>query len=137
MPAASPLENIVPDSRPAAATKTPPCDPHEAPPIDIAYLDRQTFGDVALRQELLGVFAEQVPLLVARIVPPFGDDARLSLHTLKGAARAVGAGPLAAAAAALEEALRLGDPWQPALKEVATTAQAACACAGRDVRDRP
>lgn len=109
----------------------------EEAPIDFVYLDSQTFGDLALRHELLDVFAAQLPLLLARIEPSFGQDALLALHTLKGAARAMGARPLAAAAAALEQALHEGRPWQEELTRLATTTHAACACATGNLRDRP
>jgi HPt (histidine-containing phosphotransfer) domain-containing protein len=81
--------------------------PSDSQEFDLAHLDRQTFGDAALRDELLRLFDQQC----ARLVPittgsgPPGERADAA-HTLKGSARAVGAWPVATRAEALEEALR-------------------------------
>ncbi len=76
--------------------------------VDTAHLARYTMGDTKLENELLGMFAGQAEELCAALRQAHGgDDAegwRLAAHTLKGAARAVGAFPMAAAAEALEEA---------------------------------
>jgi HPt (histidine-containing phosphotransfer) domain-containing protein len=77
--------------------------------LDIAHLHRQTFGDRALECEVLALFEQQclrLPRLIAR-----GENPREradAAHTLKGAARAVGAWRVAALAAALETALDEG-----------------------------
>lgn len=76
------------------------------PVLDLAHLDRQTMGDTALRAEVLalaqGQFDELLPLLEAA-----ADSERVALaHRLKGAARAIGAFALGAAAQALEAAPR-------------------------------
>ena len=82
--------------------------PDDAPLLDRAHLDAQTFGDAALARELLGLFADQC----RRLLPGIGDAERPPgeradlAHTLKGSALGVGAARVAGAAAAIETALR-------------------------------
>lgn len=77
--------------------------------LDLVHLARQTFGDRGLERELLALFEEQcrrlLPVLAGRGAPAARSDAA---HTLKGAARAVGAWRLAALADELEAALSGG-----------------------------
>ena len=73
-------------------------------PIDFEHLDRSTFGDAALRAEVLTLFIEQLRAVLS-VMSPSMDDAswRARAHLLKGAARGVGAftlGDLCAAAEA-------------------------------------
>ncbi len=82
----------------------------EPPLIDRAYLDLQTFGDVALADELLDLFARQCTTLVPRIADvsrPAIERADLA-HTLKGSALGIGAARVGRCAAAIEGALRGG-----------------------------
>ncbi len=75
------------------------------PAIDMVHLARQTGGDVDLQQELLALFADQC---VRHLATLHGDNAKRgsdAVHTLKGAARAIGAWNVANAAEKLEEAL--------------------------------
>ncbi|WP_407522644.1 Hpt domain-containing protein [Methylobacterium oryzisoli] len=78
------------------------------PLLDRDHLARQTFGDADLAAEVLALFREQcaslLPALADAERPP-ADRADLA-HTLKGAALGIGARRVAAAAAALEAALR-------------------------------
>lgn len=72
-------------------------------PIDVAYLDRTTFSDKALAQEVLVLFRSSASdylegLKCARNAHDWFDAA----HSLKGSAKAVGAFRLAEAAAAAE-----------------------------------
>lgn len=63
-----------------------------ADPIDLDHLDRSVFGDRLLRSEVLGLFVDQIDAMLAAMAPSMGDDAwRACAHTLKGAARGVGA----------------------------------------------
>jgi chemotaxis protein histidine kinase CheA len=72
-------------------------------PIDLDHLNRYVFGDKALLDEVLAIFKEQAASLSGRMQPSMDDDAwRLAAHTLKGAARGVGAWALGDAAAAAE-----------------------------------
>ncbi len=76
-----------------------------ASPIDLVHLARQCGGDQDLEQELLALFADQCVkhLMVIRSANArIGSDAA---HTLKGAARAIGAWQVAEAAQKVEEAL--------------------------------
>jgi HPt (histidine-containing phosphotransfer) domain-containing protein len=78
--------------------------------LDEAYLDRQTGGDQALAHEVLALFRDQARRQYDVIV---GDsDARMrrdAAHTLKGAARAIGAWRVAAVVQAIEVAFADAD----------------------------
>jgi HPt (histidine-containing phosphotransfer) domain-containing protein len=74
--------------------------------LDLTHLARQTFGDRALEREVLALFEQQCVRLLPLIVA--GEDLTEradAAHTLKGAARAVGAWRIASLAGTLEEAL--------------------------------
>jgi HPt (histidine-containing phosphotransfer) domain-containing protein len=78
--------------------------------FDLDHLRRQTAGDRALERELLALFETQC----ARMRPLVRDDGPWlqradAAHTLKGSARAIGAGRLASLADRLETALRNGE----------------------------
>jgi HPt (histidine-containing phosphotransfer) domain-containing protein len=84
----------------------------EAPLLDLAHLERQTFGERALEAEVLELFEGQ-----CRRLPPLIADGRSSesadtAHTLKGAARAVGAWRVAGCAERLEAALEEAAPGE-------------------------
>jgi HPt (histidine-containing phosphotransfer) domain-containing protein len=76
------------------------------PVVDMEHLARYTGGDVALNAEVLRLFDSQANVLVARLRSIL--DARDAkswkevTHTLKGAARGIGAFAMADAAARLE-----------------------------------
>lgn len=70
--------------------------------IDRAHLLRQTMGDEALSQEVLGLFDEQLKSAVATL-PLLNADERFRLaHTIKGSAAGIGATSLAVCAEELE-----------------------------------
>ena len=104
-----------------------------APAIDMAHLSRQSLGDSKLEQELLHLFDIQASRIAQELgmADPRADarKARLDLaHTLKGSARAVGAGRIAAACEALESLLSVHAPQSsvdPALREVRLAVHAA------------
>jgi HPt (histidine-containing phosphotransfer) domain-containing protein len=79
----------------------------QSTPVDLAHLSRHTSGDDALGAEVLMLFVGQAEQLVARLRISFdkGDVQgwRQTTHTLKGAARGIGAFDLADAAAAAEK----------------------------------
>ncbi len=79
------------------------CEPSRARPIDLVHLSRQTLGDRALEQEVLGMFVQQ--LVAAREDLASADEAgrRMIAHTLKGTARGIGAFKLGDCAAAIED----------------------------------
>lgn len=82
----------------------------QAPPaaIDLAHLSRMTLGDRRLQQEILDLFDEQIELLITRMKGRGDADLAMLAHTLKGAARSIGATDLAQAAAAVETAAKAG-----------------------------
>ncbi len=68
-------------------------------PIDLDHLNRYVFGDKALLAEVLGIFIDQARSVADRMQQDMSDDDwRLAAHTLKGAARGVGAWRLGDAA---------------------------------------
>ena len=66
---------------------------HPSPrPVDLVHLRRFTFGDAALEQEILGLFVEQTPKTIAALRSATTlQDWKMAAHSLKGAARAIGA----------------------------------------------
>lgn len=95
-------------------------------PLDLAHLARQTADDEALAAELLMLFTQQGEVQRARIGDASAPRQARSdaAHTLKGAARAVGAWAVADAAEAIETALASGAeaPLQP-LEQALAAAQ--------------
>lgn len=83
-----------------------------APALDIDFLVRQTFGDPGLETELLRLFDTQAAQALARLATPANAEETRQradfVHSIKGAARAVGALATAAAAEDYEQALRAG-----------------------------
>ncbi|MFB2552124.1 Hpt domain-containing protein [Ensifer soli] len=75
-----------------------------ARPIDLVHLATQTMGDKALELEVLQIFARQSRQSMKEIGEGGSDQRLAAAHRLKGAARAVGAGDVARAAAAVEDA---------------------------------
>jgi HPt (histidine-containing phosphotransfer) domain-containing protein len=77
-----------------------------AAPVDLAHLARYTGGDAALNAEVLRLFDSQVNDMVARLNAILAARDQKSwkevTHTLKGAARGIGAFAFADAAAAAE-----------------------------------
>ncbi|KAA2237273.1 Hpt domain-containing protein [Salinarimonas soli] len=81
------------------------------PALDLAHLAQATFGDADLEAEVLDLFKDQC----RRLAPLLASDApaqerREGAHTLKGAARAIGAGRLAAVLERAETSLADGSP---------------------------
>jgi len=73
------------------------------PPIDLAHLDRYTAGDAALERELLDLFRDNAEAYLAQLANAESDEAwHRAAHTLKGAARGIGAGRIAELAQAAE-----------------------------------
>lgn len=77
--------------------------------VDLGHLDRYTGGNRAVNQEILVLFENQCNEMLTRLEELAGAEAdpkswRMVTHTLKGAARGIGAFPLADAAAEAEAA---------------------------------
>ncbi len=71
--------------------------------IDLAHLERATFGDRGLARDVLRIFERQCETLLRDIARATDSAGRAyAAHTLKGAARGVGAFPVAEAAEAIE-----------------------------------
>jgi len=84
-------------------------------PFDLVYLDRQAVGDLALKREVLELFVMHSTRLAAIVTAPGEPAARLdAAHGIKGAARAIGAWPLARKAEAVEHALAGAAGIEPA-----------------------
>jgi hypothetical protein len=92
--------------------------------IDFSILDRITGGDDAVAEEVLGLFAQQSAIW-SPLLDPQVDGWRDAVHTIRGAAAGIGAGPLAEACAVAEGAA----PAQagPALDDVRDALDAALA----------
>jgi HPt (histidine-containing phosphotransfer) domain-containing protein len=92
----------------------------DASVLDLEHLDRYTMGDRALERELLGLFLAQTRQYADRLGAI--DDARdwkLATHSIKGAARSIGAGRIAACAQGLEDL----DPFRDTARRQALTAE--------------
>lgn len=96
--------------------------------IDHAHLRRYTMGDQQLEQEVLELFAGELPrTLRALIAARTEQEWKIAIHTLKGSARAVGAWRVAAAAGTVEkDRVAFDDPVCKA------TALAACELSATD-----
>lgn len=79
------------------------CEPSKARPIDLVHLSRQTLGDRALEQEVLGMFVVQLAAARENLAAAKEADRRMIAHTLKGTARGLGAFKLGDCAAAIED----------------------------------
>ena len=73
--------------------------------VDFAYLEAYAGQDMVVVEEVLGLFREQVAIWLRLLDPATPGDAwRDAAHTIKGAARGIGAEALAEACAAAEMA---------------------------------
>ena len=71
--------------------------------VDFNYLETYAGGDMALVEEVLGLFREQAAIWVRLLDPAAEGEAwRDAAHTLKGSARGIGARALAQACGAAE-----------------------------------
>ena len=95
---------------------SPPLVPDDGP-IDIVHLRRMTLGDAALEREVLTMFSAQASRLAGALAAMPADAPALA-HTLKGAARAIGAFAVADAAAHLETLIRGGRQTAEAVSEL-------------------
>lgn len=79
----------------------------QAAPLDWAYLAGATGGDTALEAEVLALFLSQAAQYIEALAAHIDDDDwPAHAHKLKGAARSIGARPLAEAAAGSEQAAK-------------------------------
>lgn len=97
------------------------CVPCGDRPVDLVFLARQTGGDRALEEEVLRLFARQAQTLGEEFRRAEDRELRKSkAHTLKGAARAVGAFQLAECAFQAENEPEQGESLTAMLREVET-----------------
>ncbi|QKV17675.1 Hpt domain-containing protein [Oricola thermophila] len=91
----------------------------EERPVDLVFLARQTGGDRALEEEVLRLFSKQATVLGNELRSQQDEDARRrNAHTLKGAARAVGAFGIAECAVRIETEPDNPAPVTELLREV-------------------
>ncbi len=76
--------------------------PSQTRPIDLVHLATQTMGDRALEIEVLQMFARQARRALHDMATPDADAVVAAAHRLKGAANAVGAFRVSAAAQGVE-----------------------------------
>jgi HPt (histidine-containing phosphotransfer) domain-containing protein len=115
---------------------SPPLVPDDGP-IDLDHLARVTLGDASLEREVLELFVKQAARIIAALAASSADAPALA-HTLKGAARAIGAFRVADSAAGVEAAIQPGaDPsqafWQ-ALDELKDAVDETCTAANAILR---
>ncbi|MCH9765094.1 MAG: Hpt domain-containing protein [Alphaproteobacteria bacterium] len=80
------------------------------PPLDHAHLSRYTLSDRSLEIEILRLFLAQIPLTIETLkFASMDKDWVVAAHTLKGSARAVGVGRLAALGLEAEQLGGIGD----------------------------
>ncbi len=95
---------------------------HPPATLDLAHLEAMTSGDRALQDEVLRLFLVQVRSLRDRLGE--GGPEALAVHSIKGAARGVGAAAVAAAAERVEQT---GAEAVPGLRTALDAAEAAIA----------
>jgi HPt (histidine-containing phosphotransfer) domain-containing protein len=95
---------------------SPPLAPDDGP-IDIDHLRRMTLDDDDLEREVLAMFSAQSASLIGTLAS-LPKDASALAHTLKGAARAIGAFRVAHAAGDLEALIQSGGDPSEALAEL-------------------
>jgi HPt (histidine-containing phosphotransfer) domain-containing protein len=71
-------------------------------PIDLSHLACQTMGDRELEREVLDLFLKQASLALEKMLAANPQERGRLAHGLKGAARGVGAFPVAKCAAEIE-----------------------------------
>ncbi len=76
-------------------------------PIDLAWLDRVTFGDADLRRSVLQLFREEYAGYAARLQSASFEQRVAYAHRLRGAATGIGAAELDAISARIEA----GEPF--------------------------
>lgn len=81
-----------------------------ATPIDRHHLERYTLGSPDLEREILGLFVAQLPLSIEQLRFSVTDrEWQVAAHTIKGSARAVGAGEVSRLALEAEQMPALED----------------------------
>ena len=110
-------------------------------PVDIEHLNRYTGGDGSLNEEILQLFATQCREMMAKLETLATGDAdakswRETTHTLKGAARGIGAFALGNAAAEAEKTGSERPAVLPALERLKSTSAAVYLFIEQFLKDR-
>lgn len=92
--------------------------------IDVAHLERMTLGERELEREVLGMFLRQSKTLIDHLAQETPEGA-VAAHTLKGAAKAIGAFAVADAADDVEHCLRSGQTTKQAMASLSEAIEAA------------
>ena len=102
---AAALEQDVGSTIAACGASTSVPAPHPDTPINHQHLGRFTCGDQQLEREVLQLFVDQLPKLIAQLKnAETPNQWKQAAHTLKGSARAVGAAALGDIAERVETA---------------------------------
>lgn len=105
-------------SHTASGNPDPSARKQDAGPLDWHHLRAMTLADAALQREVLMLFRDQGRDIMAALRGQ-PENAAVLAHTLKGAARAIGALRVAAAASRLEGAIGAGsDASQPLVRDL-------------------
>jgi HPt (histidine-containing phosphotransfer) domain-containing protein len=110
-------------------------------PVDIEHLNRYTGGDCVLNEEILQLFATQCREMMAKLESLAAGEAdakswRETTHTLKGAARGIGAFALGNAAAEAEKTGSERQAALPALEQLKSTSAAVYLFIEQILKDR-
>ena len=111
-------------------------------PVDLTHLDRYTGGDRSLNEEILRLFDWQCREMIAKLEQalagsPDAKSWREATHTLKGAARGIGAFPLGDAAALAEAQGSDGENALAALVRLKDTSAAVYTFIARFLNESP
>jgi HPt (histidine-containing phosphotransfer) domain-containing protein len=96
------------------------------PPLDLVHLTRQCQGDAELENELLAMFRVQSRALFRQLseLSPSSLELKATIaHSLRGSALAVGAGRVASAAGAIEDAVRAARAHAPDAQQLEAMSQ--------------
>ena len=101
----SALQNVVnDDGRPREGGLASQAGRAAGTPLDIVFLDAQTFADRDLQRDILKLFLDQARRVVPSLPDLSGREQADAAHLLKGSARGIGAWAAAATAEAYETA---------------------------------
>jgi HPt (histidine-containing phosphotransfer) domain-containing protein len=95
--------------------------------IDEDHLPRMTLGDDILEREVLGIFAQQATLILARMAVLDHAGIAAAAHTLQGSASGLGAWRLAEAAERVDQAAAGGGDFGAAVAAFEAAATELCA----------
>jgi HPt (histidine-containing phosphotransfer) domain-containing protein len=90
-----------------------------AAPIDLDYLRRYTMGNIGLEHEVLHLFSQHAPAILAELRTASSERAwRQAAHTIKGSALSLGAWRVARIAEQMEAASQRPHDWRGLLVDL-------------------